>query len=65
MIVAAALDRGDLFIAQGLHQVDELRGVLDPMFSHYIARRDGVHLIVTVDGLLHALLQYPLDIALE
>ena len=35
----------------------ELRVVLDPVLAHFLAAGDRVHLVVAVDGPLHALLQ--------
>ena len=53
VVLTAALDGAHLLVRQGLHQFAQFGGVLHPVLTHHVPRRDAVHLIVPVHRLLH------------
>ena len=58
-ILAATLDGGDLFVRKGVHEGFQRRSLLHPVLPLEGAGGNGVHLVVPIEGLFHALGQMP------
>ena len=61
-VLAAALDQFELIVGKGVHHALQFRVAMHPMLTLFIARHDGITLVITIHAVLHALAQYALVI---